>query len=462
MASTTELRDIVGEANCVDSVAGHPATTDLSARSLLAQRAGTVEGAAVTVVRPGSSEEVAGVLRWASSTGTPVFTRGGGSGVCGGTEPRDGVVLDTTRLDSISGIDEKSLLVTVEAGVFGDVLEKHLNDRGFTLGHAPQSIAISTVGGWLATKACGQLSSRYGGIELLVAGLQAALPDGSLARSGPDPRSSRGPDVASLMLGSEGTLGVVTEAVLRIRRLESERADLCIAYEHMSEGVRACRTLAQSELLPSVVRLYDRDDVAIAFRKLDDVPQQPLLLLTFEGEHAEERADSALKLCGGERASTDPISHWWAHRNDAVSDYSLLLAGEGPLGPHAVVDTMEVSGTWSSLRALYHSMKDALGAEAQLVGCHLSHIYVDGACLYFTLASACSDDDEALAVHERWWEVGMETCLANGGSISHHHGIGRLKAKWLPEALGSWWEVLVAVKSAIDPARIMNPGALGL
>jgi alkyldihydroxyacetonephosphate synthase len=123
---------------------------------------------------------------------------------------------------------------------------------------------------------------------------------------------------------------------------------------------------------------------------------------------------------------------------------------------------MEVAGTWTDLRALYHAMKDALADVADVAACHLSHVYPDGACLYFTLGSACPDEDAAVALHARWWEVGMRTCLDNHGSISHHHGIGRLKAPWLAEELGGWWEILAAVKRAVDPKGIMNPGVLGL
>jgi alkyldihydroxyacetonephosphate synthase len=145
-----------------------------------------------------------------------------------------------------------------------------------------------------------------------------------------------------------------------------------------------------------------------------------------------------------------------------VDEYARMMAGDGILGPHALVDTMEVAGTWTILRDLYHRMRDALSPLADHVGCHLSHVYPDGACLYFTLASACSDDDHAQRTDEAWWEAGMSACLGSGGTISHHHGIGRLKARWLPDELGGWWEVLRAVKSVLDPNRIMNPGALGL
>jgi alkyldihydroxyacetonephosphate synthase len=184
--------------------------------------------------------------------------------------------------------------------------------------------------------------------------------------------------------------------------------------------------------------------------------------MSFDGRAADARADEATQLMGGTQDDPALVAHWWEHRNDAVDLYRELMSGEGLLGPHAIVDTMEVSGTWSGLRTLYHSIKEALAAEADLVACHVSHIYPDGACLYFTMGSACDDDGTAAKKHHVWWETGLNTCIEAGGSISHHHGIGRLKADWMEAEWQGWWDVLRAVKSTLDPKGIMNPGALGL
>jgi alkyldihydroxyacetonephosphate synthase len=264
------------------------------------------------------------------------------------------------------------------------------------------------------------------------------------------------------MIGSEGTLGIVTEVTLRVVPAVPDSVDRCIRFEHMADGVGACRRLGQSALEPTLVRLYDADDAALFLRHHPDEPQGPLLLLSFDGRDAEGRMKEAVEIAGGVEGNHDLVQHWWDHRNDAVAEYRRVMRGDGLLGPHGLVDTMEVSGTWTVLRDLYHSMKEALQEEADFVGCHLSHVYPDGACLYFTVGSACGDDDEARKKHEAWWNAGMGACLYNGGSISHHHGIGRLKARWLPDELGGWWDVLRAIKAALDPNRIMNPGALGL
>lgn len=436
---------------------------DWSPFSLLRERTGEPLLLPKCVVRPRDANEVSAVLRWANSTATPVVPFGGGSGVCGAIAPDTAtVVIDLCRLDAIESVDEVARLVKVQAGVTGPALTERLSSDGWFLGHEPQSLAISTVGGWVATKACGQLSAGFGGIEDLVAGLEAVLPTGDVVRSKVTPRRVAGPDVAALMIGSEGTLGIVTEVTLRVTRPPEERANRCIRFDHMADGVAACRRIAQSSLHPDVARLYDREDASIFLLSHPDETQGPLLLLSFSGEGAEQRADDAVRLAEGMPGNETLVDHWWEHRNDAVEAFRRLMAGEGLLGPHGVVDTFEVAGTWSGLRRLYHGLKTELGAVADLVGCHLSHIYPDGACLYFTMGSAADDDDAARAVLERWWQVGLQTCIDEGGAISHHHGIGRVKASHLEDELGGWWPVLKAVKSAIDPKGIMNPGALGL
>ena len=457
-----ELTDLVGE----HRVSVHPSdlhrhALDRSSGALLAKRRGDY-GLPVCVVRPHTTAQVADILRWAHDTKTPCVPYGGGSGVCEGIVSRDFVVIELRALEEILDFDEKSLLVTTQAGVTGPDLAKALRSWGYQLGHEPQSIEISTVGGWVATRAMGQLSAKYGGIEDLIVGLEAVLPGGKIVRTKTAPRRSAGPDLGALMIGSEGTLGIVTEVTLRISPLLRDRVDRCIRFDHLTEGVDAARKIIQSDLAPTMLRLYDAEDAEIFLRNHPEEPRGPLMLLSFQGRHAEERADEAVDVSGGRKATPALVAHWWEHRNNAVEEFTHLMSGRGILGPHAVVDTMEVAGTWSGLRGLYHSMKESLSSHADIVGCHLSHVYKDGSCLYFTMASACESDAEAAEKLETWWRVGMEQCLRAGGTISHHHGIGRRKAAWLETEMGGWYEVLGAVKRAVDPHRIMNPGALGL
>lgn len=435
---------------------------DMSPVALIARRRGFVRGPDA-VVRPRSTAEVSEVLRAAQAEGVPVVPWGGGSGVCNGIAPEGGIVLDLRGLKRVLEVDETSLTVTVEAGISGPELVQALADKGYTLGHEPQSLGISTVGGWIATRASGQLSAGYGGIEDLLVGLVAVLPDGRVATTRTSPRRSTGPEVADLMIGSEGTLGVVAQATLRIRPLGAARANTCCAFETMAVGIEAVRRLAQSDLKPLLARLYDPDDTALFWRNQTEPPVGAVLLLSFEGTLALERADLAAEVMSdGTSLPDEVIDYWWAHRNDAVDDYAQVMAGDGILGPHALVDTMEISALWTAIPRCYRALKDGLSEVADIATCHLSHAYADGACLYFVLASACSDDDAALATHERWWDVGMTRALEAGASISHHHGVGRLKAGWLPQETGAWWSVLKSIKDQLDPKGIMNPGALGL
>jgi alkyldihydroxyacetonephosphate synthase len=463
VSAVEELASLLGaEAVTTDAEILRATARDLSPRALIESRAGTARPTADCVVRPGSTEEVSDFLRWANDTATPVVPFGAGSDVCEAIAPDGGVVLDLSRMNSVLDLDDKSLLVRVQAGCMGSTLSDHLEQRDLMLGHQPQSLAISTVGGWLATRACGQLSAGYGGIEDIVTGFEAVLPGGHVLRRKAVPRRSGGPEVAGLMLGSEGTLGVITEATLRVAPAPTNRTDVCLTFEQMAEGVAACRTLAQSDLHPSVVRLYDKEDSFILLRYMDEPPSGPVLLLSFDGFAAAARAEAALALAGGNAADPAIVEHWWEHRNDAVEEFRKLMSSDGLLGSHAVVDTMEVSGTWTVLRDLYHSMKTKLSENADLAGCHLSHIYPDGACLYFTMASSCESDEKAQEVLTSWWDKGMRACLDAGGAISHHHGIGRRKAKWLAEETGEWHAMLKQIKDVFDPKGIMNPGALGL
>ncbi len=274
MPPATELVRLLGEASVgIDPGDLQNHTFDLTPRALVAVRRGAIGPQPSAVVRPKASSEVSDLLAWADGSRTPIVPFGGGSGVCGGIAPDGGVVVSTSGLDAIEDLDDKSLLVRVGAGVNGGRLERHLNESGYTLGHAPQSIEISTVGGWIATRACGQLSARYGGIEDAVADLEVVLPDGRVLTSPLVPRASTGPDLANLMLGSEGAFGIVTAATLRVHPIPDDRHDLCLVFEHMSDGVAACRALAQSDLAPTLVRLYDREDAFVAFRNIDLDPR---------------------------------------------------------------------------------------------------------------------------------------------------------------------------------------------
>lgn len=435
---------------------------DWSALSLIGRRRGLATTMPSLVVKPRSNEETSLAVRWACEREIPVVARGGGSGVCGAALPSEGsMVLDMTAMNRVIDIDEESLKIHVECGIAGPDLERALNNRGMTLGHVPQSFHLSTVGGWISTKATGQLSTRYGGIEERVLGLTAVLSDGVIVSSRASPRSAAGPDWWRLFLGAEGLLGVVTEATLCVSPIPEQTVWMGFSVPTFPAGLDFMRLLMRAGMRPSVARLYDAADVALNFGSLG--LSGPAALLRFEGKHgpAEAEASVARELARGlelGELGPGPGEHWWEHRFAAAETYRKLLAGEGVLGPHAVVDTMEVAAFWSGLPRLYESVAAALEPHADGVLAHASHLYTAGANIYFTFFAAAADEEQAERRYRAAWEAGMRATLDTGGTISHHHGVGVLKAPWMQEELGSGFQVLRRLKDALDPKGILNPG----
>jgi alkyldihydroxyacetonephosphate synthase len=419
----------------------------------------------MAVVFPRRTEDVASTLAWASETGTPVVPRGGGSGVCGGAQAVwRGLVMDLSRMDRVLEIDEASFAVTVEAGVHGDRLETALNAKGLTLGHYPQSIAISSVGGWIAASSAGQASAGHGGIEDLLLGVTAVLPSGEVLRLPATPRSAAGPDLRHLLVGSEGTLAVVTEAVLAVAPLPESMRWTAFQPASFEHGIELVRAVMHSGARPDVVRLYDETDAALAFGELGH-GAGPVLLLGFpDGEMAE----AGIQTCGHLAAAADATmllasygEHWWEHRNDAVALYGRIMGEDRAFGTGTIVDTMEVAGLWGHLPHLHTAIWTALSEASEAVGCHLSHPYGSGASLYFTFLLRAADDQAAERAYLAAWQAAVAACRGVGGTITHHHGIGLLKAPFLADEIGATgMTVLRSVKAALDPKGILNPGKL--
>ncbi len=427
---------------------------------------GAVPALPALVARPADAHQVAGVLEVCGAAGVPVTPAAGRSGVSGGAVPVfGGVALDLGNLRGIVAVDDTSLLVDVAAGTFGDHLEAELRERhGLTLGHWPQSIAMSTVGGWLACRSAGQYSTRYGKIEDMVTGVEVALADGRIIRTGmAGPRSAAGPDLTQLLVGSEGALGVITEARLRAHpRPQAERRAV-YGFTDFAAGLDACRRILRRGATPAVLRLYDR----VESRRSYDVGDHCVLIVLDEGDAF--MVDATLAIVAEEckeAAVADPAiaQRWLSHRNDVVSLEDLARAG-------VVADTIEVAAPWRVLAGLYHDAVAALRALPATVAAsaHQSHAYPDGACLYFTFAGAAGDGEAPVwepggvdAYYRQAWDAVLEITLACGGSLSHHHGVGINRARHLPAALGGGFDVLTALKAALDPTGVLNPGKLGL
>jgi alkyldihydroxyacetonephosphate synthase len=407
------------------------------------------------VVRPTSGDEVSRTLALASRHRVAVTAQGGRSSVVGGAvAPEGAIALDMTGLSRVLDIDTVSGTVSVEAGIFGPDLERAVAERGWTVGHFPQSFDLATVGGWIACRGAGQYSNRYGKIEDIVRSLSVVLAGGETIELGGDaPRRAVGPDLMQLFVGSEGTLGVITRATLVMHPIPA--AEKCAAYgfADFEEGLEACRRIMQRDARPAVLRLYDETESQRAFGVASCV-----LIVLDEGDRLLVEATTAIvdEECT-KATELDPIlvATWLEHRNDVGALAPLWERGY-------VVDTVEVAGAWATLSAMRRDVIAALHATEGITvaSVHQSHAYLDGACLYFTFAGRPEDD--VTGFYRRAWECVTTEVLRHGGALSHHHGVGHTRARFVSDALGSAFALLTGLKHQLDPDNIMNPGVLGI
>jgi alkyldihydroxyacetonephosphate synthase len=415
------------------------------------------------VVRPTSVAEVSAVLRLCDEERLPVTPAAGRSGVCGGSVPVfGGIALDLCGLTGIVAVDSTSLVVDVAAGTFGVDLERTLrSEHGLTLGHWPQSIDLSTVGGWLACRSAGQYSTRYGKIEDMVAGLDVVLADGRhIATGGRGPREAAGPDLTQLFVGSEGTLGVITRARLRLHPVPAAERRASYVFsgaEGFAAGLEACRNILREGATPAVLRLYDNQETKHTY----GIEDGALLIVLDEGnatlvDAVMQVVDRACAQEGAAPADTGLVEQWLAHRNDVSALEAVVRKG-------IVVDTIEVSARWSALPRIYDEAIAAAGRVEGLfaISAHQSHAYTDGACLYFTFAGQ-SPSGDADGFYREVWTAVTHAALAHHGALSHHHGVGINRGRYMREALGPAFDALTALKQALDPHGILNPGKLGL
>lgn len=418
-------------------------------------KVGQVAGA---VARPASTTEVAAVLRVCNEARIPVTPAGGRSSVVGGTVPvHGGVLLDLTALVGIESVDVESGLVEVWAGTFGDLFEQELQaQHGLTVGHWPQSMELSTVGGWLACKGAGQLSNRYGKIEDIVVGLEVVLADGTILLTGGQPRFAVGPDLTHLFVGAEGTLGVITRAWLQAWPKPAHTICGAWSFPTFSAANDAMRKVIQRGAPVAVLRLYDGIE---SNRNFQTELTDNVVLAYDEGDETMLTAAKAVldeEFAGARRLDDALVEQWFGHRNNVDALEALISKGY-------VVDTMEISAPWSKLDAIYEAAAAAISAVPGTLAAsaHQSHSYVTGACLYFTFAAQVAPEERE-AYYVAAWDAGTRAVLANGGSLSHHHAVGLNRARFMPEVLGDALGALASVKGALDPNGILNPGKLGL
>lgn len=446
-------------------------------------RAGDAGTAPDAVVYPGSPDEVDRVLAACAEAGVAVVPFGGGSSVVGGVEalrgPFESVIsLDLGCLSGMIELTPRDALARFGAGTLGPDVERELGARGHTLGHLPQSFEFSTIGGWAATRSAGQASTGYGRIDELVVSVGLSTPTGRL-NSLTVPATAAGPDLRELVLGSEGTLGVITEVAVRVRRRPAERRYEAWAFESFEAGADALRELEQSGIAPDLARLSDPEETRLSlslsgsaatgalsrYLSIRGMAEPCLSIIGFEGSRSTVKSRraamrSALDSAGALALGRRPGEAWLKGRFHGPYLRDELLSRR------VMVDTLETATTWSRVPDLRTTVAEALSSTlgargtAARVMCHISHLYPVGASLYFTFLARQEVGGEL----EQWHAAkcaASAAIIAAGATITHHHAIGRDHAPWLEAEIGEVGiELLQAAKSRLDPVGIMNPGKL--
>jgi alkyldihydroxyacetonephosphate synthase len=458
---------------CLDRESRLLHTRGKSTPDLLRIRTGDGSDAPDAVLRPAGHDEVVALIDVCRRHRVALVPFGGGTSVVGGLAARrDGfagvVAVDLGRLDRLVSVDTESGTAVLEAGLLGPQAERLLAEHGLTLGHFPQSFEYATVGGFAATRSSGQASSGYGRFDALVMGLRVATPLGTL-ELGNAPANAAGPDLRELVMGSEGAFGIITSCTVRVRPRPAVRLYEGWRFATFADGAHAVRRLAQAGTSPTVLRLSDEAETSVNLADPDAVGAHGgaggcLLVAGYEGDQARvdtmrsRAADLLTELSG--RCLGEPPGRAWAdgrfhgpYLRDALLDAGVL------------VETLETATFWSNLHAVYDRVKAALEAALTeqatpaIVLCHISHVYENGASLYFTVAAKQLDDP--LAQWAAAKAAASDAIVATGATITHHHGIGRDHRLWLAQEIGDVGvEILRAVKHRIDPEGVLNPGVL--
>ncbi len=419
------------------------------------------------IVHPGSVEEIAAIMKIANTFRIPVIPWGGGSGSQGGAlSIYGGIMLDTKRLNKIIEIDEKSLTVTAEAGINGSQLEWVLNEKGLTLPHYPASANCATLGGYLAPRGSGTISTKYGKAEELVMGMQVVLPTGEIIRTPQVPIHAAGLDYFHLFLGSEGTLGVITEATMQVDYLPETRLLRALLFENLSDAVEAGRQIMTRRLDPMVIRLYDPASTASRIKSvLGYELEGAYMVMGFDGDPdiAALQEEKAMEICmalGARDLGREPGETWWDRR------YNFYYPPTNLKFPW-MYGTTETITTFDKLEKLYWAEKKAVEEtyaewDIKFIA-HFSHWFHWGASLYsrFIIENPPEDPQEAVRLHNRVWNTAMTAVLDNGGMVNEHHGVGLKLSRFMRRQYGDAFPMLERIKDALDPNHIMNPGKVG-
>ncbi len=435
------------------------------------------------VVYPRDEDDVVKILNFCDKNKIPIIAFGGRSGVSRGLEPtKGGLSLDLTRhMNKVTSVNELNMSATVQPGIFGPDYEAYLNNyrtpystTGYTCGHFPQSFEYSTVGGWVVTRGAGSLSTGYGKIEDMVLGLRFATPKGMIVIRD-YPRAATGPDLRHVVIGSEGTLGVLTEVTLKIWRFRpSNRVMFSFLFKDWENTVACMREIMQGEFgVPHMFRISDAEETSIAFM-VEGITGTPIdkilelrgfvdgkrciMIAATEGDKdrgrlIKKKARALAKKHGAMSLGSIAVKGWYKHR------YADPYLREDLMDMKVMTDTLETSCTWDNIMQVWSGMREAVKARPNSICMvHASHAYENGANLYVIFISRIKPGDE-VDDYLNYQSAIIEAIIKNGGSLSHHHGVGKMLAPWYEDYMGKTsMGLLRAIKTHLDPNNIMNPG----
>ncbi|MFX0058699.1 MAG: FAD-binding oxidoreductase [Candidatus Hodarchaeota archaeon] len=458
----SKLRNILGESNFSDksidllayskdgTIIGHNWTLE-----------GKIAGLPDYIVWPETKEQICQILKMVNQEKIPVIPYGEGSGVVGGAIPvRGGIIIDMKKFNKILNINEKDLTVTVEAGINGMNLERILNANGYTLGHTPQSSYFSSVGGWIAHKAAGQFSTKYGKIEDIVLGMEIIIPKGEVIKFKPIVRNATGPQLNKLFIGNEGTLGIVTKATLRIWPYPEDRALISYAFSTFEDALEAVRLILREQLYPAVIRIYDKDETRRHFPHIENANEKVMVIFVCEGNKELVQLEESItrRECvkiGGINCGEEPVEHWFETR------FNVTETSSSPQY-NITVDTIEIAVSWENAANIYHNVLDKVKAIKGIIlfTAHVSHFYPNGVGMYFSFGGVAMEETSNFEFYQKVWNTTIKAVLELGGSIAHHHGIGINRSNWMDYEWGKGMELLRDIKKILDPNYIFNPGKI--
>lgn len=476
-----KLGEIVGSQNVyVDDFSRVKHSCGSTFLDLMNLRLKNPTGLPDAVVAPRDEKDCRELVDFCNKMKIPLVPSGARSSVTLGLKAtRGGVCLDMTKhMNKVLEVNPEDLSARVQPGIYGPAYENHLNALGYTCGHFPQSFEYSTVGGWVATRGAGQQSTYYGKAEDLVLALRCVTPAGTIATR-PFPRAALGPDLNSIIVGSEGSYGIITESTLKIfRQSPMGRLPICFMFKSFEGGLTALRKIMQAGYVkPGVFRLSDPEETEVAL-ELDGLSGGPidkvlkglgykpggrsLFISATEGEprtavHTMARAHATAIRHGGLPLGPVPLKSWEKRRfHDPYLRDDLMDMG-------VITDTLETAVTWSGIKDLWKGVRSTIKKRPHTVAMtHISHAYENGANLYFIFLSPMKRGNE-IEDYKSFHKEIIDAVIKHGGSLSHHHGIGKLFAPWYEEHLGkTGHHVLKAIKEALDPNCIMNPGTLNM